>query len=730
MTAQGGRHRSQGRDQHDHGQGADQRISPRGRLRRTAAALAGLALAAMLGTTACVGPPSSGTVRTKPLSQSHNNVFIIASEPSAEMSEQMLVLNFLQALTGDQKDPSFSVAQDYLTAESRKSWIRKGETWNPDTKVIMESLPAITVDPQGGADHGTRPATSQQTAQTAPVGTVTKVSVKGTQLAELDAYGFYRTTPQRDIGLDFTLIRQTDGWRIQNPPPFRMITMESFKRVYQTYQSALPVYLPTAGVQKMDQVYLTQATGKIEYTYNGLADAVLHGRGAGQDSAIQLAQPVTVSSGVVKVQLKVPPGTAPILPDVERALRSTFAAAGTAQQLIGTSPQVTAMEVAYDGCGSGCAVEALAGIPKDSPAVYWVCPLPGGNDSALVSKVPGATIGGTPVTACPTGGTKPRSEVDLTGLRLVPDAPIAVKQSGGPTEVRAPSSALTAAVVVQDPKGGGKEGSVTVVGKSGQRQQWYTTVDTSTITDLEWDPADGSLWMVDKHFLYRLRDPGDKDPTSATRDPVMVPASAPLTRFKPSPDGSRAVVVVGPGADGQNAGSQSTGGRGNTGGNQGGGDPNSGQGTSAPPTDTPTPWPAAAMVTILRATEVPKISADTHPLLSDTLSSATDVAWADGRTVVLLGISSRDSNTLRLYKVYSDGSQDSTISDAEDAQSAAKHIAAGTGLSNGRSALWIASDGAGPNDPSSRYVYFKGRGGTDSYQEPGWSPVVATVVPE
>jgi hypothetical protein len=310
-----------------------------------------------------------------------------------------------------------------------------------------------------------------------------------------------------------------------------------------------------------------------------------------------------------------------------------------------------------------------------------------------------------------------------------------VKQSGGPTEVRAPSSAVTAAVVVQDPKGG-KGGSVMVVGKTAtDRREWYTTVDTATITDLEWDPVDGSLWMVDKNFLYRLRDPGDKDPTAATRDTVMVPANAPLTRFKPSPDGSRAVMVVGPAMSAQSTGGQNTGGQGtggrNAGGNQGSGDQNGSQGTSASPGgDTPAPWPAAAMVAILRATDVPKISTDTHPLLSDTLASATDAAWADGRTVVLLGISSRDSNTLRLYKVYSDGSQDSTISDAEDAQSAAKHIAAGTSLSNGRSALWIASDGAGPNDPNSRYVYFKGRGGTDSYQEPGSSPVVATVVPD
>ncbi|GAA1961001.1 LpqB family beta-propeller domain-containing protein [Catenulispora subtropica] len=681
---------------------AASRVRRRRILRRTTAALAGLAV---LGTAACAGPPSSGSVRTTSLSQSHNNVFIIAREPSQEMSGQELVQSFLQALTGDQKDPSFSVAQDYLTAGVRSNWIPPGGTWKTDTKIV-EGQPSITFDQEAPADRGIRPITSEGAPADAPVGSVAKVSARGRQVAELDRHGFYQTMSPDDISMDFTLVKQREGWRIETLPAYRMISVESFKRVYQSYQSALPVYLPTSGVQRMDQVYLTQATGQIDYTYTALADAVLSGRGPAQSSPMQLNGQVTVSGGEAKVPLTAPAGSAPILTDVLRALAATFAAAGTTQQLIGAATSVSHVTVTYPGCGSTCSDGQPVPPAHELPAVYWVCPVPGGTDSALVSKSPGGSLGGGQFTACPTGaGAKPRSEADLTGLRLVKDAPIAVRQSGDPTQVRAPASPVTAAVVTQDTKDG-KSGAVTVVGKTASdRRQWYVTSDASRITDLEWDPVDGSLWMVDNHVLYELRDPGDQGPSAASRDAIDVPAGAPLTRFKPSPDGTRAVLVAGPDSGGQ-GGSQGT--------------------TGQPASGAPSPSPAA-MVSIIRGSGLPKVSSDPSALLSDTLASATDAAWADGRTVVVLGVSSRNSNTLRLYKVYSDGSQDSVISDPEDAQSAAKHISASTSLINGRSSLWEFSDGG---DANTSYVYFKGRGGAESYQEVGSSPVIATVLPD
>ena len=94
-----------------------------------------------------------------------------------------------------------------------------------------------------------------------------------------------------------------------------MVPPEAFKRAYQTYQSPLTVYLPAhGGPAQMDQVYLTQDTGKVDYTYGALARAVLHGRYPSQNSNLELQAPVTVDpSGLATVSLKtLPAGTTDI----------------------------------------------------------------------------------------------------------------------------------------------------------------------------------------------------------------------------------------------------------------------------------------------------------------------------------------------------------------------------------------------------------------------------------
>ncbi|MFL6113613.1 MAG: hypothetical protein ACJ786_19955, partial [Catenulispora sp.] len=363
------------------------------------------------------------------------------------------------------------------------------------------------------------------------------------------------------------------------------------------------------------------------------------------------------------------------------------------------TPPVTNIQVTYTGCTpTACGVQDLnkdAGVPP----VYWVCPQ-ASNESAVVSKPLSANPlvnNGPPV--CPPNNAKAHSEVDLSGLSLVKDAPMAVKRNDTAADGKAPPSSIVAAVLARDAKGAG----VVVVGgkNSGDHRVWYQTVDPSKITDLEWDPVDGSLWVVDSHTLYHVRDPGGKEPSTDSRDSVQAPLGVQITRFKPAPDGSRAVIVTGQNATGSSAG----------------------------------PWPAA-MVAIDRTTQVPSLPDTVFPLLSSdpgdtllsaSLASATDAAWADGRTVVLLGVP-KDSNTVRLFKVYADGSQDSTISAVEDAQPAAKHIAAATSVTNGRHMLWVFSDGTGPAaDPENSYVYFKSHGATDiSNQELGSTPVVAT----
>jgi hypothetical protein len=49
-----------------------------------------------------------------------------------------------------------------------------------------------------------------------------------------------------------------------------------------------------------------------------------------------------------------------------------------------------------------------------------------------------------------------------------------------------------------------------------------------------------------------------------------------------------------------------------------------------------------------------------------------------------------------------------------------------TVITSGHPSLWTFSDAPGPTDPNTAVSYFKRSGGAESFQEPGWSPVLAT----
>ena len=684
------------RDQGD--RAADDHGTRRPAARREAAqrgAVAVLAAATALGAAACAGPPAGGTASLKPLSQSHNNVVIVARAPDSDMDPGILVTNFLQALTGDQKDPTFSVAQDYLTDDARKTWT--APTGGQTRTIIVKNLTPPSERPPGGGEHATRPPPAPDASS--PVGTQTTLYQDVTEVAQLDQFGFYQADAKpTQQALKFTLRKEKAGWRIQELPTERVISLDSFKRVYQTNQSALPIYLPGSGDLAVDQVYLTQASGKPEYTFNALAEAVLHGRTQVQASAVQPdpARPVTLNSqGVAVVTLKVPPGTsAADLDAAQTALVRTFGAAAASTQLVGSTPQLQKVQVTYDGCTSVACTphEVSAPVSGAPPTVYWACPADANGRSTVVSRQP--SPGSTTVCG------DPAHTVMTLNEPLAKNSPIAVRQPTDPSQHK-PQTVYVAVVV----KKGDGTGAVVVTDKRNANEHitWYTAADPSKVTDLEWDPVDGSLWVVDNHSLVRVRDPGDKPAGPNNQDQVDVPSDARLTGFKPSPDGTRAVLVTDAAAFGN--------------------------GSAAP-------WPAA-IVAIARGTGVPALPGAAVPLLADqtmgqptsgVLARATDAAWADGRTVVMIGVSP-NSNSLSVFKVYSDGSQDSLISDPGDAQPAASHISAATNVLNGRAIIWIFSDGAG-RDGTGSSVYFKSRSSAEGYQDNGWCPVVATTSPD
>ncbi|MEY9858736.1 hypothetical protein ABH935_004359 [Catenulispora sp. GAS73] len=681
---------------------------------RWAAAL--LALVTLAGAAACAGPPSKGDVRSAPLNQSRNNVAILANEPTPSMPPGLLVTSFLQALTGDQEDPSFSVAQEFLTPEARSKWIPAGSTWTGTTKIVGYEV-SVPDAPQT-ANHSAHPAegagaaTAPQAAAPTPVGAEQTISVSGAQVAQIDPYGFFQfqTGP---VIQQFTLkyLGASVGWRIATPPDFRMIHPDSFKRAYQEYQSPLAVYLPSHGsaAPVTDQVYLTQDSGKVDYTYDALARAVLHGRLSSQDTGLTLARPVTVdSNGLARVTLQTPPpGRAGLVTDVQLALTRTFRDASENQQLL-SSTALSQVLVDYPGCTS-CNPNSVAPDGSTTPPVYWVCPQTQGDSNAAIVDRPQLSGGADAPAVCPANGAKVPSLVPLTGIQLEKDTPIAVKQTSDSSDAKSPQSMTFVAAVEHS-------GAVVVLDdKNNAQQVWYRAKSANGVTDLEWDPTDGSLWVVDNKNLYRVQDP--VAPGSGDGTPQQIPIPIPdqqVVRFKPSPDGLRAVVVSGPSTT----------------------DPS---GAAGPQTATMVfiartggsvaltgldGSPSGAFSLVQALTTDAEASHD--GLQHDVLQTVTDAAWADGRTVVLLGLQQAGSSTPKLYRLYLDGSQDSTIMAPEDAQTAARHIAAVTGMIGGHASLWTFSDAPGPTDSNTTYSYFKRSSGADSFQESGWSPVAAT----
>ena len=599
-------------------------------------------------------------------------------------------------------------ASSSLSARAR--WISAGSTWYTTTKIVNYRS---VLDTAQSADQHTRSAADSSTVPQAvaaapPVGEVKTVNVSGDGFAQINEDGFFQYLPQPEqVKQQFSVkyLGAGTGWRIATPPDFRMVTPEAFKRAYQINQSPLPVYLPSRGLTPhLDQVYLTQATGKVDDTYNALAKAVLHGRYPAQSTKLELQNPVTVdSNGTATVKLKPPPGGVSDITDVQQALYQTFRDASETPQLLSPTP-LASVVVTYDGCSSSACQPASTREPvtAQAPLVYWVCPQgQNGTEAAIVSQQPAALSGASP-TVCPENGGKAQSVVGMSGVSLQKASPIAVKQISASPDVKPPAEKTVVAVVEHN-------GFVVVLDdKNSDQKVWYTASDPSKVTDLEWDPVDGSLWVVDDGGLVRVRDPGNTGPTSDSQQKIPVPGGS-VTRFKPSPDGLRAVVVNPPAA--------------------------SSSGTASTPTP---PW----MATIDRAGDTVTVataqgtafqllpgSTQTADSTMAALQSVTDAAWADGRTVVLLGVQS-GSSTPALYKVYLDGTQDSRILEPDDAQTAATHIAAATSILNGHPSMWTISEAPGPTSgpgAGATYTYFKGAGSSDSFQQIGWSPVTATM---
>ena len=174
---------------------------------------------------------------------------------------------------------------------------------------------------------------------------------------------------------------------------------------------------------------------------------------------------------------------------------------------------------------------------------------------------------------------------------------------------------------------------------------WYHAADPNQVSDLTWDPVDGSLWVVDAGNLYDVPSPQN----GTSQAPVLVQQldTGPYQRIRLSPDGQQAVVVTGSEVD-------------------------------KPSSDSPT---VAVLTKIVRPDAKSPAGGgpsglqlmSQHRIQPTTVDDAegkplhiSDVAWAGGRTIVLLAKeqgSGQGAAPPKLYKVYADGSQDTHLAD-------------------------------------------------------------------
>ena len=107
-------------------------------------ALAILTAAALTCLAACAGPPSKGPIKQATLNHDQNQISITAKGPYDNIQPRAVVGGFLAATAGDDGDPAFQVAQQFMADGVGKAWIGDKRIAAGDTIVYAESQPRFT----------------------------------------------------------------------------------------------------------------------------------------------------------------------------------------------------------------------------------------------------------------------------------------------------------------------------------------------------------------------------------------------------------------------------------------------------------------------------------------------------------------------------------------------------------------------------------------------------------
>lgn len=610
--------------------------------RRLITATVGTALA-LLFVAACSGLPSTGDIKTdRQGAQQSIRVQIHSQVPQRTWDAQTFVSNFFQALTGDDKDPTFSTAQKYVSPAllAKTPWSK-----------LIASPATVTLE------------TPSPTRSSPPDAEVQTFRMAGTQIGTLNTDGYFQP---RSGTIDYAIgiAKDTSNiWQITSLPPnfgVRLIGVTDFVRANP---NPFPVYVPVKGRGSagyyLDQTYLTGSPNPADMIA-ALTRAVLAGPPADRSdllTGIQASKAVLSANNPVTAE----PATGRLTVNIDGTL---------------TGPEINALNISFD-----LAQDVMTASGVTPPPGIGVVLHPSGLKVPLnIHKLPDSSPGTAALAVYRIAVDQQRvtlsedvPQIDGAGAAVPPSSaaptPIPVdnwfgKSGSGLSRVAVDQAAVVdgvgpAAKNSRVPRiaAVGSDGRTVYVGDSESHAvppKWYVGQRNGSITDLRWDPIDGSLWIVDGGIVHDVTDGSGGRVVVTTRafPATAVGLSTAVQGIRFAPDGLRALLITGTPASTTASTTAST-----------------------ATADTP---PSAWVSWVDRS----GVAGDAGFTLTPSFAlqptpDVIDADWAGPRVVALLAKPTTDPNaTGKIYKVFADGSPDGGLDPVQEAASGATSIAA------------------------------------------------------
>lgn len=175
------------------------------RTSRTRRAAVALAVAAMLGLSACAGIPTDGRVTAGSAvnDEAEPNLGFEPQGPRAESTQEEILSDFIAAATNPQN--GYEIARQFLAEDF-------AEEWDPDELTTIRS----------------------------GIGTVRRdseieLSYSLSTSASVSREGRYSASDPASLSLPFTFVKEDDQWRISSAPPGIVLSQNNFPQVFGEY---------------------------------------------------------------------------------------------------------------------------------------------------------------------------------------------------------------------------------------------------------------------------------------------------------------------------------------------------------------------------------------------------------------------------------------------------------------------------------------------------------------